>query len=138
MVHVCLVRGVPDEPAKPLEPNCTNIGNRSADWILLDLVIDNNGDTRASNAFKTKYDMGTDVHLGYAILDTYIATPLSQTSVVFNNTYQSYFDFIYNAAIVGDWTFDVYACAEYLNNIDCALPPITFSLEVKDPCLEPV
>ena len=82
--------------------------------------------------------MGNDFHLGYGIPDTFKATPLSQTSVVFNNTYLSYFDFTYAAAIGGDWTFYVYACAEYPHDIDCTFPPIMFSLEVKDPCLEPV
>ena len=33
------------------EPTCTNFGSRPADFILIDLIIDNNGETKSSNAF---------------------------------------------------------------------------------------
>ena len=38
--------------------------------------------------------------------------------------------------ILGNWQYDVYACIDYPNSLDCT-SPLTVTLEVKDPCLEP-
>ena len=90
-----------------LEPTCTNIGNRSADWFLIDLVMDNNGNTIDSNEFVSNYEPEEDdVHLGEYI-DVFLAHPLSQTSSVFSDAYQSSFDITYNAENAGVWTFDL-------------------------------
>ena len=126
-------------------PTCTNL-NTKYDFFVLNLLQDNLGNTVYDlplySSERDRYLSEEELELLsqnlQGVQGPYKANALQQQSVIFSENQPSYFTFMYDQDLLGDFEYEIMACRNTSSHgyFDCTASQ-TITLNVVDPCTYP-